>query len=184
MKTNEKEIEWAMEHCQSFNKYPDVFPEDYGMDFHLDSNPELYTKKLMYGSDKRRCIIEITSFAGICFGAVHYYAKIKADGVHICRDDVDKDGNKTTVYIGGYICKEFKELPRDKQAEYSSFYDIEITRPVTQDDIDSDKIRWEGYEVGYKTNAFYTKEDAIETAKRVAKARFPKGWIIKVNDET
>ncbi len=65
--------------------YPDVFTDKCGLDIIL-SNDKLhavrswgYTK----GNPKRRATLEITTFRGISFNAVHHYGKIKIQGVNM-----------------------------------------------------------------------------------------------------
>jgi hypothetical protein len=58
------------------------------------------------------------------------------------------------------------------------------TRKLTQEEIDADPVRWEYYDAGYPTNAFYTKEEAIARAKEIIKARFDVDWVVKVDDMT
>jgi hypothetical protein len=177
-----EEIKWAKQHSIDNGCYPDVFNEDIGMDFHLDEYPERYPSKDFH-EDGRKCLIKITTYRGMCYGAKHYYAEIEADGIDIREDRIDEKGNKKTYSIGGYMGKEFNSLPREKQGEYERFYNIEAARVVTQQDIDKDEDRWAGYKPGYKTNAFDTPTEAEETALKVAKIRFPKGWNFVVERE-
>lgn len=65
--------------------YPDVFTDKCGLDIIL-SNDKLhavrswgYTK----GNPKRRATLEITTFRGISSNAVHYYGRIKIQGVNM-----------------------------------------------------------------------------------------------------
>ena len=67
--------------------YPDVFTDKCGLDIIL-SNDKLhavrswgYTK----GNPKRRATLEITTFRGISFNAVHHYGKIKIQGLNFIR---------------------------------------------------------------------------------------------------
>lgn len=65
--------------------YPDVFTDKCGLDIIL-SNDKLhavrswgYTK----GNPKRRATLEITTFRGISSNAVHYYGRIRIQGVNM-----------------------------------------------------------------------------------------------------
>lgn len=176
MEKKSKAVEFALNHSLDQGNFPDVFDENIGMDFHLESQPQYYPRK----DEVRDLIITVTSFRGMCAEAIHYYATIHADGIKISYDAIDEKGNKYPVSVYGYLGEEFKNLPYDKQCIYSNCYDIEVTRPVTQEDIDKDPSRWELYDVGSKTPAFEDPEEAIKIAKKVAKARFPKGWKIIV----
>jgi hypothetical protein len=76
--------------------------------------------------------------------------------------------------------KNFRNMPN--KDFYDSWYDFEVVRPVTKEEIDKDPDRWHGYEVGWTTNAFETKAEIIKIAKKVAAARFP-GWKFIVENE-
>lgn len=180
----DEDLKYALDHSLDMGPFPDVFPEDYGMDFHLDEHPDWFPKKRIRSDKKERsCTISITSYSGYCAGAIHYYATIKADGISICSISKDENGKEHTTSHGGYLGKEFEQLPREKKAEYNGVYEIDVNRFVTKKEIEEDPKRWEHYEEGDKTNAFSTKKEAKDTALKVAKARFPKGWKIEVVDE-
>ena len=79
-------------------------------------------------------------------------------------------------------CAERLSTLRKKNPLAGILYSIELVRPVTQKEIDEDKRRWEGYEPGWATNAFYSPEDVIALAKEVCKARFLGNWKLKIVD--
>jgi hypothetical protein len=180
-----KDLQWALDHSHTYGLdiYPDVFDANIGMDFHLDEHPDWYPK-IAGWRDKRTVVIEITSFRGMCWNAIHYYAKLKADGVNICSDEIGSDGEIKSVSHAGYLGEEYKSLPKEKQSIWNSRYEIEIVRPVTQEEIDSDPDRWYGYDAGWPTNGFENKSELIKTAKKVAELRFPEGWDIIVEDNS
>ena len=168
------ELEWAKEHSSDQGKYPDVFSNETGFDLVIPGHSEFYIKK----RNERLIKIRISSFIGICAEAVHYYANIEADGVYICK--IDENGKERC--IGGNICKEYDNLPNEVKDTASWFYKIEVVKILTQEMIDNDPERWRGYRPGWKVNAFNSPEEAIETAKRVAKARFDGDWTIQVDE--
>lgn len=63
-------------------------------------------------------------------------------------------------------------MPHEQRDVASPIWKIDVERDVTQEEMEKDPQRWDGYEIGSHTTAFYTKEEAIETAKRIIKARF------------
>lgn len=176
-----KDLQWAIDHSMNTDCYPDVFDLNIGMDFHLDEHPNWYVKVDTW-REKRTALIEITSYRGMCFDAIHYYAKIKADGVRMC-EDIEEDGKIRTVSHGGYLGEEYNNLPREKKGIWNSKYEIEIVRPVTNEEINKDPRRWEYYEVGDRTNAFESRKELIETAKKVAALRFP-DWNVEIEDNS
>ena len=182
------DLEFALEHSRTHGSgnFPDVMPLDFGMDFHLETKPELYpeinyTYNFEHPEVKERTVkLVISTFRGMCWEAVHYYGKLHADGISIIEEEVDKDGKTHKMSVGGFICEEFRNMPN--KGFYDSWYDFEILRPVTQEEIDKDPDRWHGYKAGWTTNAFYSKQDIIKIAKKVVAARFP-GWKFVIEEE-
>ena len=171
MEIKNDNIQYAGDHSLDQGQYPDVFPLDFGNDFHLNEHPGWKFQI----REPRKVKIEITSFIGTCWEAIHYYAKLIADGIDII-DDQD-------YCVGGYLGEEHKNLPRELKDKWSSSYDIEIARGVTEEEIKNDPHRWKFYHPGEKTNGFENKEELLEVARKVAEIRFP-GWEIVVDDCT
>lgn len=77
-------------------------------------------------------IINITTFKGVSFGAVHYYGTIRImDGLH----------------------------------------DIELFRPITQDEIDNNPDRWYPFKNGEPTRCFNTWKEIILAGGEELKAK-------------
>ena len=169
-----EELEWAVNHSYDRGNYPDVFTDDTGMDFSIPNHPEFFVKP----KENKKIKIRITSFQGISPGAIHYYAEIVADGIYLCKEE-----NGIISSVSGYICEEYKQMPKEKKDPISSLYFIEAERDVTQEMIDDDPDRWHGYRAGYKTNAFNTIKEAEEIATRIAKARFQGAWTIEIEED-
>ena len=159
--------------------YPNIFDLNIGNDFKLETKPE-YQFEIR---QPRTVVIIIDSFIGYCGGAKHYYARIEADGIDIIEIVTDNEGKQHKYHVCGYICEEFKKMPREKRDLWESKYRIEIDTIVTESMKKDDSITWEGYDIGDKTNRFTNKQDAIDTSKMVASVRFP-GWQILLNDTT
>jgi len=124
--------------------------------------------------------IKITSYRGISWNAVHYYAAIEADGIIRCYED--SSDPKRLISVSGYLGEEFNSLPREKKDIWGNDYHIEVARPVTKADIAKDPRRWERYTPGDNTNAFNTAEEAEEMAKAIVAARFGEGWKIEIDN--
>lgn len=172
-------LEFAMDHTTYYGtgKYPEVIPLDFGLGLHLETKPNIYSQiHYRYNENERTVRLCISSFRGMCGDAIHYYGKLKADGVDII-EEVEENGEVKKHYIGGYICKEFSNL--ENKSNYEMIYEIELLRPVTKEDIEKDPNRWEGYEIGQKTNAFESIGEIVAVAKKVVKARFP-GWKFEI----
>lgn len=153
--------------------FPDVIPVDFGLDLVLKTKPE-YT---ISANNPRKIRIQISTYRGISAGAIHYYACIKADGIIIS----EQKENKTTIH-GGYICEEYAKICQKNRGKYNSEYTIEVLRNLSKEEVEDDPIRWENYRPGDKTNAFYTKIEALEQAIKIAKLRFGKGWVLDLDE--
>lgn len=175
----DKNLEFALEHSRNYGPghFPEVFPLDFGMDFHLETKPELYPEiNYSYNrknpENKERTVkLEISTFRGVCWEAMHWYGKLRADGINIIEEHIDTDGKTHKMSVGGYICDEYKNMKNKEH--YDSYYDFEITRPITKEDVEKYPDRFEADFIGYATNAFYSIDEIIKIAKKVAAARFP-----------
>lgn len=120
----------------------------------------------------RTVTLDVTTYRGVSWNAVHYYGNIIIDGVSFSPED---SPNTYTMCTETYEAEEKNPLA-------AGFYRIELVRPVTSEEIEKDSSRWNGYKVGDKTNAFYSSEDVIAIAKEVCKARFLGNWKLKIVD--
>lgn len=159
-----------IENCNDFGPYPEVFNMDAlpCMDVKIPDRPDL---KVVAPCNYDVLII-LSSFRGICPGAVHYYATIEAQQPYFT------DGE---CMIGGYISEGWSAMPREITGMIGGVYKIEVTHKLTQDDIDNDPERWEGYVAGDDTNCFENLEQLLALAVGIVKLRFP-GWQVKIED--
>ena len=164
--------------CLDRGELPKFFDIEIGKDFRLESQPDYHAEI----REPRKVKIIVSTFRGICVGAIHYYVTIEADGIHIYSLENNKYGKVSRVYHGGYLSDEYKKLPREKRAVWSSVYKIKVGRILTQQEIDEDPIRWENYDDGDFITAFVTKQEAINQAKKIVKARFDIDWVVEVID--
>lgn len=121
---------------------------------------------------KTRCVkLEITSFRGISWGAIHYYGKLIADGIDFqCLENPQVTTSK-------WYAKKINPF-------YQWRYEFELRRPATQEEINHDPERWHGYHPGDFTTSFDTKEEIIALAKQCFKMRFSGEWELWVEDRT
>lgn len=170
-------LQEAVDQSRDHGYLPDFFPVNIGDDFKLETRPELFVRI----PNPREVRINITSFRGISWDAVHYYAEIVADGIDRCHYE-DYCGKKKLYGVSGYLGEEFNSLPRHKRDIWGGAYRIEALRPVTQADIDKDPRRWEHYKPGDNTPAFDTAAEAEATARAIVAARFSEEWKLKVDN--
>lgn len=173
--TKQTTAEWAKDHSMDYGDYPLVIENEMPKDFSIPNHPEYFLGK-PWNNDVK---VEITSFRGISIGAIHYYAKLIVNQPNICC--INENGS--TSICGGYICEEWRSMPKSVSANIGGLWTIDALRELTQAEIDSDPSRWDYYRAGEFTNCFETKKEAIETAKKVAAFRFP-GRKITIDDCT
>ena len=113
---------------------------------------------------KRLMNIEISSFCGLCGGAIHYYATLYINVSNVC-------GNSS---VGGYLGG--IEIPN----EYKSIKG-EFVRPLTQKEKDEQPDRWDyWYQVGDLVNAFESLEELEGLIKNFKKKFSSKEWKVKI----
>ncbi len=159
------------------NNHEDDFPliidDQAGLDFKdektraIPSNAHIYKKK----SKTRTVKLEITSFRGISWGAIHYYGKLIADGIDFQLID------NPSITTSNWDAKKINPL-------YQWRYSFDLRRPATQEEIDHDPDRWHYYNPGDFTTSFDTKEEIIALAKECFKMRFSGEWELWVDDCT
>lgn len=153
--------------------FPLVIDDQAGLDFKDEetkailANTGLFEKK----SKTRAVKLEITSFRGISWGAIHYYGKLIADGISF--QLLDKPNTTTTNWDA-----------RKQNPFYQWRYKFDLKRPVTQQEIDKNPDRWDYYVPGNFTTSFDTKEEIIALAKECFKMRFAGEWELWVDDCT
>lgn len=158
-------------------QYPDIFTDDCGLDIvepekGLHAVPSWgYTP----GNQVRRATLEITTWQGISANAIHYYGKIKIQGVNMEYDN--HPGRSTSCY------KLQDNLPLCGWS-----YGLTLQRPITQQDKDEDEkatceadIRFKHQPIGRLTDRFNTVEELIELAKEVFSARFTGNWEFTIH---
>lgn len=108
--------------------------------------------------------IEISSFCGLCGGAIHYYAKLYIKVSNVC-------GNSSVSgYLGGI------EIPNEYQT-----IKWEFVRPLTQKEIDEQPDRWDcWYRVGDLVNAFESLQEIESLIKNLKKKFSSKEWKVEI----
>lgn len=152
--------------------YPDIFQDDCGLDIKIQDRGGLHAIP-SWGRTKNnqiRCAtLEISTFRGISGGAIHYYGNIYVQGVNM---EYDTNPGTTTM------CGDWE----DKYPLSKYRYQLTLTRPITQEEIDLDKelgeylARFPYQDVGDQTICWESIEQIIEFAKEVFKARFSGKW--------
>lgn len=146
------------------NIYPDIFTDNCGLDIVLPEDKLHAVRSWGYtkGNPQRRATLEISTFRGVSFNAIHYYGKISIQGVNM---EVDGESGHSRMVFNDNI----------PLAHY--IYYLKLTRPLTKQEIDEDSERWgDYYNEGDLTNCFETIEDVVILAKEVFRLRFAGDW--------
>ena len=160
----------AVEHCWDRRDYPEIISDDAGLDISI---PRFITRGPWKEHNRpRRITLNVTTYIGTSWNAVHYYGNLDIEGISFSQED---SPNTMTMCSETYDAEEKNPLA-------GGMYHIELVRPVTREEIEEHNSRWWGYEIGSNTNAFHSPEDVIALAKEVCKARFKGNWILKIVD--
>lgn len=147
------------------SKITGVIPQNVGEGFQFNLSGKTYTTMGSYTKDKKRRVeIEIRSFSGLCWDAIHYYATLRIYVENAC-------GNSSVSgYLGGI------EIPEEYQTIKGEF-----VRPLTQKEKDEHPNRWgRYYQVGDLVNAFESLQE-IEKLIKNLKKKFPsKEWKVEI----
>lgn len=148
------------------SKIAGSIPQNIGEGFKFNLSGKTYTTIGSYTKDKKRLMnIEISSFCGLCGGAIHYYAKLRINVSNVC-------GNSSASgYLGGI------EIPNDYQTIKGEF-----VRPLTQKEKDEQTGRWgRWYQVGDLVNAFESLEEIENLIKNLKKKFSSKEWKVEIS---
>lgn len=147
------------------SKITGLIPQNIGEGFQFNLDGKIYTTMGSYTKDKKRRVeIEIRSFRGFCWDAVHYYATLYIYVDNVCGD------SSVSGYLGGI------EIPNEYQ-------DIkgEFVKPLTQKEKDEHPNRWDlSYQVGDLVNAFESLEEIEKLIKKLKKKFSSKEWKVEI----
>lgn len=154
--------------------FPLTIDDKAGLDYQDDETKAIPHNSHIPGKKTKSRIVklEITSFIGVSWNAIHYYGKLIADGIEFkCLTD-------------NYTTSNWEAA--EKNPLYQWTYEFELMRPVTQEEIDADPDRWEGYYVENNsfTPSFEGKEEIIALGIECFKQRFSGEWELWVDDLT
>lgn len=142
-----------------------LIPQNIGEGFQFKLSGEIYTTIGSYTKDKKRLVdVEISSFCGLCSGAMHYYAKfcINISCVY--------NNSSVSGYLGGI------EIPNEYKTIKGNF-----VRPLTQKEKNKYPNRWDWfYRAGDLVNAFESLEELEELIKKFKKKFSTKEWKINI----
>jgi hypothetical protein len=163
-------LDEAIKRCKSEQyEFPAVIDSNAGLIEILELNViGIPTWNRFNKTKKRKIVLEITSYRGISSNAVHYYGKLVVDGVYQATlDDVEKPRNLSS-----------EQEKKNPLLRYK--YIFTIKRPLSNNEIESDPQRWEGYDEGDMTNRYETTAELINDVIEILKLRFTGEWEFTV----
>ncbi len=155
------------------HKILDTFGEGIEFDYDLwdDGNHKCITME----TEKPRVVwFDVCSYAGLSADGIHYYGKIWVENVKIF-DTVD---NKS-FSMAGYIHDVSDEVRNALEN-----IEVEMTRPITQKDLDMSYGRFEGSWLDEPTIRWNDKKPLILQGKKFFEENFVGNWKFKLNDHT
>jgi hypothetical protein len=173
-----KRINWLAPHVKLHTDeregLPDVITPQYGVGLSFkDENGKNYTT-VLDKDGRRRISVQVHSWVGVSFGAVHYYGKITVYDLEL---EYMEDGKKTTSSIGGYFDR-FK--PKDAMG-----FDLSVKRRLTDNELTNgtryDTERFRGYKADDLVEAFDDELELYNAIVSVIKARFAGDWLVEIS---
>lgn len=154
--------EQIKECCYDLGSIPYEIPDTFGEGI---VGKEYYTAK---AERPREVKLEITSFRGVAWDAVHFYGTLKVSHAPIRKEGVEG-------CFSGYLGE---DTPLFKDIDVV----IELWRYVTEKERREDPRRYEEYMK--VTNGWLKKAPLLNFAKEVFKERFTGDWELTIKDYT
>lgn len=146
------------------NQLPWLIPHDYNVGI-IDN--ELGIKSInypnLYGTN-RKITLSLTDFSS--YGNTHCYGNVDISGVEWHKLDNNHSISSTNI--------------SEKYPMVKSYYNIDITKVLTEDDINKPNEDWHGYWPGYITERFSNRNELIITAVYVILYRVEGSFIMHV----
>jgi hypothetical protein len=164
--------EWVAKGGLTEGKDVDItvpFPVNIGCGVTMQREGKTWTASREYGGRDKKYLktvtLEVRTWRGVSAGAVHYYGVLKTNGMEFTNPTEHSTYGSCGFGVPDYL-ESFK---------------IELTRKLTQAEIDADPRRWEYYHHGSNVTGFNTPEEVIEHGTKEMRRLFPKGWKFVVN---
>ena len=148
--------------CWDRDNYPLEIPDTYGENVKGKEHYTSTTKR------PREVILEITSYAGYCPGASHYYGKLI--GYNPTIHPNGEPHTRCYGYLGEEDSKIFKNISNDIK--------IDVAYYTSDPDVQTDEI----YPEIKVSSRFKSKEKLIEVANFIFKHRFIGDWKLKIKE--
>lgn len=138
-----------------------------GFGFKLKDGRQYVTEGVRGKDGKREIHFRISSFIGICGGAMHYYCSVTSYVNNRCLTD----NSSVSGWLDGVVIPEENKTLK-----------FELSRPITQKEIDENPSRWYGWREGDQVTAFENKQDILSLIEEIKKAFAMDEWIFVVNE--
>lgn len=113
----------AVEHCWDRRDYPEIISDDAGLDISI---PRFITRGPWREHNRpRRITLNVTTYIGTSWNAVHYYGNLDIEGISFSQEDSPKHND--------YVFRKPMMLKK-KNPLAGGMYHIELVRPVTREE--------------------------------------------------
>lgn len=147
------------------DKYGNLFEIPFKTDMGLNIKAEGYHSepKRSWKNSKRFATLEISTFKGISFDAIHYYGELNIEGVSMISDE-----NPNRITMSSSIEKEF---PLSQNS-----YIFTLRRKISEKEIREFEDRYMFYSPGDFVENFNSTEDIINLFKEIKENMFVGEW--------
>jgi len=122
----------AVEHCWDRRDYPEVISDDAGLDISI---PRFITRGPWREHNRpRRITLNVTTYIGTSWNAVHYYGNLDIEGISFSQED---SPNTMTMCSETYDAEE--KNPLAGGVDNWTWYDEALTE-YNEDDLDDDTL--------------------------------------------
>lgn len=122
----------AVEHCWDRRDYPEIISDDAGLDISI---PRFITRGPWREHNRpRRITLNVTTYIGTSWNAVHYYGNLDIEGISFSQED---SPNTMTMCSETYDAEE--KNPLAGGVDNWTWYDEALTE-YNEDDLDDDTL--------------------------------------------
>lgn len=122
----------AVEHCWDRRDYPEIISDDAGLDISI---PRFITRGPWKEHNRpRRITLNVTTYIGTSWNAVHYYGNLDIEGISFSQED---SPNTMTMCSETYDAEE--KNPLAGGVDNWTWYDEALTE-YNEDDLDDDTL--------------------------------------------
>ena len=137
--------------------------------FKLKDGRQYVTEGVRGKDGKREIHFRISSFIGICGEAMHYYCSV----ISYIHNRCLTDNSIVAGWLDGIV------IPKENET-----LEFELSRPITQKEIDEKPSRWHGWREGDPVTAFENKQEILSLIEEIKGAFATDEWDFVIVDHS